>query len=66
MVPVAAGAVRIAVQSARSVRGPVNVRLQGPFLVIGVGIGEDRPLVIGTGHDGLRSWLGSPRLIAVE
>src|SRR5215207_2428821 len=44
-----ASAVGIAVPSARSVRG-VDVRLQGPFLVIGVGIGEDRPLVVRTGQ----------------
>ena len=31
----------------------------GPVRNPGVGIGEDRPLVVGTGHDGLQSWLGS-------
>jgi hypothetical protein len=45
--------------SVGSVGAGGDVRLQGPFLVIGVGIGEDRPLVVRTGHDGLQSWLGS-------
>src|SRR4029453_8112149 len=45
--------------SVRSLGAGGDGRLQGPFLVIGVGIGEDRPLVVRTGHDGLQSWLGS-------